>query len=623
MLRQFRVAAKTTVAKVIIGALVAAFALWGVSDIFRGSVSDTVAEVGNTELTSLDLSRELRARMRQMSQQMNMQLTLEQARQFGLDKTVLEELISRTALDEAAAGLGLTASDENTLALIRSAPGFDAAQLAQYLRDNGYTEGAYLELARKDVARSQLMDSVALGTTPPSGLTAMLHDMINETRVVDYIVLTPEDAGEIAAPTEEEVTAFHTAHPELFSALEYRQIQYVVIGPEQVTGQIEVTEDEIRQEFENPQTPFNTPEQRDIQQITFPDQASAEAASMRIASEGIDFLTLAQERGLSADDIARGTLTAEQLGGALAEAAFALPEGGVTPPLQGPFGWVLLRVASITPGSARSFEEAHDDIRQTLVSNRATVFMTDMANAFEDARAGGAIIPDAAMNLNIPSHSVAAVDSQGLAPDGVMADIPADPAFIQQVFATVEGEESYLFQGEGGIYYAVRIDSITPETLRPLDTVRLDVERGWTDEARATALQKRATVLAEEARMIGLEAVAATLGRMIVTSVPLSRSAFDETLGAQVIQEIFSVPQGGILAGESADGVNYVVARIGQVDHPVADTAAPEYMQFREAMAGQMAQDLIQALAVTARDQAGVTTYPDTIETALGQGLLY
>ena len=253
MFKQLRSVARSKILGfIIIGSLVLAFGLWGVGDMFRGAISDAVAQVGDTEITGVQLSRELRARMRVMGQQMNTTFTLDQARQFGIDQLALQDLLSNTAVNEVATDLGLTASNEMVRETIQALPAFqglNGAQIIQSLNSNGYTEQAFIESVRMDIARLQLVQSIGTGVTPPSGLVNILHNFLNETRVVNYLVLNPEDAGDIPAATEEELAAFHAAHPELFNAPEYRSIEYLAIGPDQVGEQIDISEEELLQEY--------------------------------------------------------------------------------------------------------------------------------------------------------------------------------------------------------------------------------------------------------------------------------------------------------------------------------------------------------------------------------------
>jgi peptidyl-prolyl cis-trans isomerase D len=626
MFKQIRSVARSKISGiVIIGGLVFAFGLWGVGDIFRGAISNAVAQVGDTEISGVELSRELQARMRAMGQQMNTTFTMEQARQFGIDRLALQDLLSRAAVNEVANDLGLTASDEMVRETIQAMPAFqglNGAQIIQTLNSSGFTEQAYIETVRSDIARLQLVGSLATGMTPPPGLVDILHDFFNETRVVNYLVLNPDDVGDIPAAAEEELVAFHAAHPELFNAPEYRSIEYVAIGPDQVGDQIDISEEELLQEYENPNAAFGTPEQREIRQMVFDDRETALAAQARM-DEGVDFLTIARERGLSTEDISRGVLTADQLGGAAAEAAFSIEAGSVTEPVQGPFGWILYNVVGITPGTELSFEDARDEIRENIVAARAANLMAELANAYSDASAGGATLTQAAAEIGIESVVVEAVDNAGLLPDGTPAPIPDESSFLEQAFATFEGDETFLFAGLDEIYYAVRVNAVTPAALRPLETVRPEVERAWEDQTRANALQARAAEIAEEVQTNGFDAAAENLGRIVMVSMPLQRDGFDAFFGPELLQQIFSVPQGSVISALAANGEDYVVARIEDVSHPVPDVSSAEYNQIGDSMAGQMAQDIVETIAVDAREEVGVTTYPDAIDIVLGQGVFF
>lgn len=626
MLRSLRAAAKTKVAGIIIGALVLAFALWGVNDIFRGSaVNAVVAKVGGTEIPTADFERELRAQMRAVGQQTNSDITLEQARALGLDRAVLDNVVSRAALDEEARRFGATASNEAVAAKVRSTNAFFGADgsfnraiFEQALQQYGISEAGFVEATRRDMAREQLLSALATMVTAPPGMTRLIFDLVNETRLADFVVLTPADAGSIPEPTEAELAAYHKAHADRFSAPEYRTIDYVVIAPAQVASDIAVSEEDIKAEFDAQKGKYEKAEQREVEQIAFRTKEEADAAAARLKS-GADFAGIAKERGLKDEDVKLGTVTSTGLAPALSQAAFAAPEGGVTPPVQGPFGWVILRAVKVTPGETKSFDQLKDTIRADLIAARAQGKMADLANAFEDARGGGASLAEAAMKLNLPVHSVAAVDRMGLAPNGSKADVAGEMALLDQAFRTEAGEESTIFQGEDKNYYAVKVARVTPAAVKPLDTVRATVRESWMTEARANALKKRAEMLAEDARKGSLAAAAQTLKKTPIHSMPIRRNQQNDVYGPQVLQQLFSQPKGGVAVGPQPNGPNYIVAQIVDVSHPVPDFTNPSYVQFRNVVAQQLSEDMAQTVAAAARAHVGVTTYPAAVQSVLGE----
>ena len=74
------------------------------------------------------------------------------------------------------------------------------------------------------------------------------------------------------------------------------------------------------------------------------------AARNRIAS-GTSFDDLAKERGLKPADVDLGLVTkSEIIDPAIADAAFSLPSGEVSQPVQGKFGVALVKIGKIEPG---------------------------------------------------------------------------------------------------------------------------------------------------------------------------------------------------------------------------------------------------------------------------------
>jgi peptidyl-prolyl cis-trans isomerase D len=627
MLQQLRKASKSPVATVIIGVLVLAFALWGVADIFRGGADNVVADVGGTQITDVEYDLQLKSQIRGLSQQTKTELTMEQARAMGLDRNVLENAINRAALDERSRQLGLVASQDTIINQFRDDPAFrgasgafDPAMFQRALIDSGYTPSAFYEQTGEDVTRRQMITGMISGLAAPPGLTGLIYDITNEQRTIEYLVLSPEDGGQVPEPTMADLEAFHMAHGnDMFSAPEYRSFEYVTIRPDEVAKEIQVSDDDLRMEFDSNKAQYEVAEQRDIEQIVFPDQASADAAAARIKTAA-DFATVAQERNLSVNDRKLGTFTPTSIDARLKDAAFAVPQGGVTAPIQGPFGWVILHVAKVTPGQTKTFDEVKDQIRTTLMNQRAQAKMAEVANAFEDDRAAGDTIAEAAMKHGLIVRQIVAADRQGMTPEGGVADIPLVPDFLDQVFQIETGDESDLFMTMEGGAYAVKMNSITPPAVKPLDQVREQVREAFIADARTKLLQTKVTTLAEEARKSGSLAEAArALRRQPTTSMPLRRGQADNVVSQALSNQIFGAPQGSIITGQAASGGGQVIARIVNVTHPEPDVSAMEYEQFRQAAAQQLSETIVDTMATAARADAGVTVHEPTLQRILGE----
>src|SRR4029079_12417863 len=75
---------------ILMGMLVISFAIWGIADIFRGYGSQTLIKVGDTEITPQEYSRTQRDVLRAMSSDAGRTLSVQEAREAGLENRGLE-----------------------------------------------------------------------------------------------------------------------------------------------------------------------------------------------------------------------------------------------------------------------------------------------------------------------------------------------------------------------------------------------------------------------------------------------------------------------------------------------------------------------------------------------------
>ena len=128
MLRGLRKASSNWLGKVVMAAVVgfwsSDFAIWGIGDIFRGFGRSTVAKIGRTEITVEQFRSIYNDRLQQYSRQAGRPIGLEQARQMGLDRALIGQIVSEILLDERARELGLSLSDAEVAKQITTDPAF-------------------------------------------------------------------------------------------------------------------------------------------------------------------------------------------------------------------------------------------------------------------------------------------------------------------------------------------------------------------------------------------------------------------------------------------------------------------------------------------------------------------
>jgi len=349
---------------ILMGLLVVSFAIWGIADIFRGYGSQTLIEVGDTEITPQEYSRAQRDVLRVMSSDAGRSLSLQEAREAGLENRVLERLIGGAAVDTHAKSLRLGISDEALLEGIMKDPAFQDSTgnfsplaLQQALRNLDMSEQGYLASERERNLRRQLLSTVGKSPVASQVFLSALNNYNNEARTLRYVIVPGTAGGRVPEPTDDDLKRFYTNHQAKFTQPEYRKIGVLAVTPDTVKDEVKITDDDLKAAFEKDKDKLGMPERRHVQQISFPDKAAADAAYQKIQS-GTDFVALAKELGSSGSDIDLGILRRTDMADAtIGDVAFKLEKDKVSEPVTGQLGkTVLLRVTEIQPGKVVTFE---------------------------------------------------------------------------------------------------------------------------------------------------------------------------------------------------------------------------------------------------------------------------
>ena len=615
------------VASLFMGALALSFMVWGIADVFTGMNATALATVGSTEISSDAFTRTYRNFLRNESQQMGTEITTEMAQKMGLGNVALQQLLSRTALDNSAARFGLTTPDVALAQNVRSVPSFQGATgkfdhdtFLRVVQNAGYNEDDFLAETRSDMTRDQFTTALQQGFSLPQGYAQAIYQFLTEKRAANYVIVAPEAVGPVAPPTDAALADYVKTHPAAFSTPEYRQVEYAQIGPQDVASQIAVTDAQIAQYYNEHKSQFNVPEKRDIQQIEFATEADAQTARAQI-DKGKSFDQLAAGMKIKPADLTLGTLTKDDLADPTrADAVFVLPVGQVSQPIKAALGgYVLMRVTAVTPAIAQTQDDAKADIKKTLALQGATGKIADIVNAFEDARSGGADIATAAKKAGMKSGKFAAIDKNGLDPTGEKpTEAPADPEFYTQAFGYEVGEDHDPFQAKSGENYDIKIDGVTPPKLKALADVHQQAVTAWTAEQRQQALEKKAAELTARAIIDkSLMGIAKEMKVPVQQSPGLARNSADTTFSAALVQKIFDAPPGGVVEAPQAVGQNFIIAQVSGIQHDT--TTGADFAAGAAQLSLQAAGDISISYANAARDREGVKVNQQMLQSALGQ----
>lgn len=618
MLRGMRKASSNwlgkTIMAIVMGVLIVSFGIWGIADIFKGFGQSTVAKIGSTEISVNEFRQIYTDRLQQISRQFGRPLTPDQARAFGIDRQVLQQTIAEAALDEEARRLGLGQTDDQIRQVIMNDPNFkgvggnfDANRFQAVIRNFGYTEQRYVAEQRKVSLRRQITGTIGAGIEPPKTMIDVLTRYQNEQRAIEFVRLDAAQAGQIDAPSPEALATYFEDHKVQFRAPEYRKIAFVVISPEDIGKWTEVSDEDAKKVFEQRKDRLGTPEKRQIHQIVFPNVAEAQAARERLAG-GMSFEDLGKERGLSASDVDLGLVTKSSLDPAVGDAAFALPVGEISQPIQGALGTSIVRVDKIEPGKEADYASLAGDIKREIATERARVKVADLRDKMEDERGGGSSVIDAAQKLGLTAVTIDAVDRSGRAPNGQpVANIPQGLDVVSQAFNTDVGVDNDAISFKGGyVWYDVL--AITPSHDRNLDEVRDQVEARWRQDQIAARLKAKATEMVQKLEAGGkLTDEAAAVGAKVETATGFKRDDSPAGVPATVVSAAFRTAKDGVGQTAVSGGSEVIVFRVTDIVDPAVDFASDAVKKLKESLDRALTEEQVASYVNKLETDIGTT----------------
>ncbi|MDJ0387261.1 SurA N-terminal domain-containing protein [Roseomonas sp. E05] len=619
MLTALRRLAGTWFAKALFLLLILSFGIWGIEDIVRRIGTDTaVARVGGDPIELTEAQQAARREMLRMQRQLGPSFEMNPRMAQAVGRQAVEQLVLDRVQRQEAARMNIAVPETALRDYIFGIPAFHGADgrfsrplFDGFLRNNGLSEGEFLNLLRADLQRQQLVGAVRAGAAGPDALTKPLLAWEREQRVADLVLLPFAAAPEPAAPEEVQLRRFHENNPDRFSSPQYRRYTLAVLSPETVAAEIKPTEEELRAAYEAHRNEFEAPERRTIEQALLPSQEKAQAVAEQWRG-GADFAGIeaaAQQAGGQA--VSLGTTDRSGLPvPELAQAAFALPENGISDPVRTSFGWHVLKVTDIQPEQVRGFDAVRDELAAMVRRERAADLAYERANQVEDALAGGATLAEAAQRFGLALAEVT-TDASGQTQAGTPADLPlsgaAEDIALRAVFAAQQGDAPRLAEAGQTALFAFELKEIIPAALRPFEQVEAQVREAWLANARRHAQEERAAALLTAVKGGRPLAEAAREADLPVQRVgPFSRQPQPGLrLPAELLRPVFDTPPDQATMAETADG--FAVAQPVQVMpfNPDGDPLAVG--RVRDAVEQAMLNDLEAQYLDALRARAEVT----------------
>lgn len=605
MLQSIRDGSRSWGAKIIIGVMVAAMALFGIESLFGlfGSDPNEVASVNGQPIMRQQVELEVQRALR------SGQVPPEQER--ALRNDMLDQLITSQLLSQYAEDGGFSVSDDQLDQMIVSLPEFhdqDGRFSADVFRNRlagaGYTPMSFREELRVDIQRQHLQQGLAFSDFSLPSEQERLASLQRQQRSFRYALLDGSDIDAELAISEEDIQTYYEANQERYERPEQVRVEYVLIDRQTMAQEQDIDEDILLDAWREQNR--NADRRVSHIMVTFGNERSREEAQELATSarealdEGESFAdtalrysddTASAEEGGDLGVISRGFF-----GDTFDDAAFGLEEGDISQVVELDGAFHIIQVTDIR---GPSFEEQRDQLQREVALRDIDSEFNQRVQQLIDESFAAEDLQSVADEIGLTLH-----ESGWLSRDDTGEGVLSEPGVIAEAFSDdvlVDGYNSEVIELDQDRRLVLRVAERREATLLSLDDVREEVEISVAALQQQEALREEAQSLIAELRSGSGQG---EVNWLEANSV--SRQS-DTTVPQMIVQEAFRMPrpdegESVYRAVELPQGVALVAL------DSVTDGEVDEQMEtFVSQMAEQLrAQSVLQGLIDDLRSNADI-----------------
>ncbi|WP_281212603.1 SurA N-terminal domain-containing protein [Shewanella insulae] len=390
MLEKIREGSQGVIAKGILVLVILSFAFTGVSSYLGSSSEPSAATVNGEEISKSALEQAYqseRARLEQQLGDMYNTLASNESYLASVKQNVLERLIADKLVDQAAADLGLTVSDQQIKTAIMNEPAFqtdgqfDNDRYLALIRQLGYQANSFRDMMRGDMTRRQLVVTLVGSEFVLPGEAEYLAQIQGQTRDIRYQIVDAEPLLAGVSVSDEEANTYYQQNQSLFVRPETIALDYIELSANQLASAIQVSDEEAKTYYDENNAQYLQAEKRLAAHILVSlgdDEDAAKAKAEAILAKlqaGEDFEALAKsdsddsfsgEQGGKLDWFEQGVMEAP-----FDEALFALEKGQYSGIVKTSFGYHIVKLLDLQAASTSPFEAVKDKIVAQIQQDKA------------------------------------------------------------------------------------------------------------------------------------------------------------------------------------------------------------------------------------------------------------
>lgn len=591
---------------ILIGFLVIGFAIWGINDVFSPSAKNSIASIGDAEISGDEFETAFRRELENLGRESGSTMTHAEAYQQGVHSRVLGGLIQQQVINVDADDLGIGVNRKLARDEVSQIPvfideltgKFSEQKYESALAQNRISRAEFERDVERDLRRAQTIPAIVDGVEAPKAFAELRYKFLTEQRKARILTLTRDAVAAPGEPDEATLKAFIAEREAAFTAPEYRRVTLIRIEDFDLTPDITVDDEELKAAFQYKVElgELGSPQTRDVVQIVAPTEAGAQKAAELLLTDQ-DPSVIASGLGFEIDSYIEASRD-DIVDPETSKVAYELDESGVKVILGSLGQWYAVKVTKITAAVVPNIDEMRVELTETLKKEHAQEKLYEYTTVIESEMDAGSSLEDIAAKTGIPLQSFDYIDRLGQTQEGMklsgvayLLGIAEDDAILREIFVNDLGYETDLFETSNGGWAAIRVDSIIDSTLKPFEDVKEQATAMWKTLQIDDAINELMLETAGKAQTgTSLDELAKNIGSgASVTDTILVRSAPNDQIGPTVQVGLFEGKVGDIKRGQGAIPLTRQIAKLTDI---VANT---------DGLAGQFADVLQEQASVAIR----------------------
>lgn len=483
MLQDIRDNTQGVIAKVIIGLIVAVFALFGVESIIGGFItSPPVAEVNGEEITEAQLQFSTQNLLGSIGAGADFDQTL-------LEQIALNQLIEETMMRQSAETANMVVSSDRIDRSILENPSFqingvfDGDLAVRTMASQGYNVPLYRDALTQTMLMGQLVNAYSNSNFVMESELAALAELSQQTRDFRYVSVTLGTRTLGTPIGDEAIAAYYEENIEAFTQPETVVVEYVTLDKNDIADEIEVDEADVLAQYETERDDYEGSSEKRASHILFDLGSSSEADIVEQASavrqrilDGEDFAALALE--FSVDTVSAeaegdigytdGTAFPEPI----EEALNTLSVEEISEPVVSEFGVHLVKLTEDDSRQFQSLEDVSARIERDLKSAEVDLIyserLEDLSNLAFESGDLQTISDQLGLEIQL-SDPISRSGNSGLFANASLAAA----AFSDEVL--LDGNNSDVIELGDNSSVVLRVEQFNEAQPRPLEEVEAEI----------------------------------------------------------------------------------------------------------------------------------------------------